>query len=221
MYYVYKHTSPSGKVYIGITKQSPPSKRWLGGQGYRTQQKFWAAITKYGWGNFTHEILCVFENADDAECAERRYIEEYKSYDNRYGYNIEHGGNYKKEISEETIRKSKETRATPEYKAKMSAINARRWSDPGAHRRMSERFSGKNNPAYGKPATAEKRDRARKSFAAHVDSLKKEVLCVETGKCYPSVADASRESGINRVSISACCRGRYKTAGNLHWEFAS
>lgn len=28
MYSVYKHTSPSGKVYIGITKQKPV-KRWL------------------------------------------------------------------------------------------------------------------------------------------------------------------------------------------------
>lgn len=30
---VYKHTSPSGKVYIGITNQ-PANKRWKNGMGY-------------------------------------------------------------------------------------------------------------------------------------------------------------------------------------------
>ena len=31
---VYKHTSPNGKVYIGITKQNP-KQRWGNGSGYR------------------------------------------------------------------------------------------------------------------------------------------------------------------------------------------
>lgn len=42
-YTVYRHTSPSGKVYIGITKQKP-HKRWNSGQPL-----FERAILKYGW----------------------------------------------------------------------------------------------------------------------------------------------------------------------------
>lgn len=33
-YTVYKHTSPSGKVYIGITKKKP-EYRWNHGRGYK------------------------------------------------------------------------------------------------------------------------------------------------------------------------------------------
>ena len=46
-YCVYKHTSPSNKVYIGITKRNPLT-RWNAGFGYKTQVYFWRAIVKYG-----------------------------------------------------------------------------------------------------------------------------------------------------------------------------
>lgn len=32
---VYRHTSPSGKVYIGITSKSNPDYRWGRGKGYK------------------------------------------------------------------------------------------------------------------------------------------------------------------------------------------
>ena len=43
------------------------------------------------------------------------------------------------------------------------------------------------------------------------------VLCVETSEVYPSVCEASRQTGIKRPSISACLNGRYKSAGGYHW----
>ena len=53
-YTVYKHTSPSGKVYIGITGIDP-AKRWK--QGYSHNKYFTMAIKKYGWSNIKSEIL--------------------------------------------------------------------------------------------------------------------------------------------------------------------
>ena len=53
---VYKHESPSGKVYIGVTSVVP-ERRWNSGYGYSAQVYFWRAIQKYGWNNFKHEIL--------------------------------------------------------------------------------------------------------------------------------------------------------------------
>ena len=53
---VYKHTSPSNKVYIGITCQNP-EKRWKNGYGYTQNNHFWNAIQKYGWDSFEHEII--------------------------------------------------------------------------------------------------------------------------------------------------------------------
>ena len=43
------------------------------------------------------------------------------------------------------------------------------------------------------------------------------VLCIETGEVYPSVNEASRQTGIKQPSISACCNSRRKTAGGYHW----
>lgn len=44
-YIVYKHTSPSGKIYIGITSKVP-RKRWSNGNGYLNNDYFTKAIKK-------------------------------------------------------------------------------------------------------------------------------------------------------------------------------
>lgn len=52
-------------------------------------------------------------------------------------------------------------------------------------------------------------------------TLPKSVMCVESGKVYHSINDASRDTGINKKQISGCCRGdlHYNTAGGLHWQY--
>ena len=55
-YIVYKHTTPSNKVYIGITFRNPII-RWSSGRGYINNKHFFRAILKYGWDNIKHEIL--------------------------------------------------------------------------------------------------------------------------------------------------------------------
>lgn len=90
-YYVYKHTTPNGKVYIGITKQNP-SNRWLNGLGYKHSTYFFNAIVKYGWLNIEHEILQSNLTLEEANRLEQKYINEYNSSDRQYGYNIQFGG---------------------------------------------------------------------------------------------------------------------------------
>lgn len=88
---VYKHTSPSGKVYIGITSKEPKI-RWNSGHGYRKCKAFWNAIVKYGWDNIKHEVLYEGLSKSDAEKLEKDLIAFYKSTDFKYGYNISTGG---------------------------------------------------------------------------------------------------------------------------------
>lgn len=52
-----------------------------------------------------------------------------------------------------------------------------------------------------------------------LNSIKKAVRCIETGKVYKSGRSASQETGIHYVCISCACRKINKTAGKLHWEF--
>ena len=90
-YCVYKHTSPSGKVYIGITSDEP-TKRWgSNGINYRSQN-FWNAIQKYGWDNIKHEILEKDLCEEKALELEKHYISKYKSNNPKYGYNHTPGG---------------------------------------------------------------------------------------------------------------------------------
>jgi hypothetical protein len=90
-YVVYRHNSPSGKVYIGITSVSPYS-RWRKGHGYIHGfcKLFSAAIKKYGWDNIKHEILLENQSESAAIYAEKYLIKWYKIHG--ISYNITDGG---------------------------------------------------------------------------------------------------------------------------------
>ena len=90
-YTVYRHISPTGKSYIGITKQNI-ERRFQNGNGYNTQPAFYRAIKKYGWNNFSHEILKTNLTEKEASEKEQYYIKEvYKSLAPK-GYNTAEGG---------------------------------------------------------------------------------------------------------------------------------
>ena len=94
--YIYKHTAPNGKVYIGQTIQSIYN-RFLNGKGYCRCKLFYKAIQKYGWNNIQHEILFEIEGSKETVITElnkkeKEFIELYKANDNNYGYNLRSGG---------------------------------------------------------------------------------------------------------------------------------
>ena len=102
MYVIYKHTlildcPHKGWSYIGQTKQVP-YKRWKYGSGYpETKQKaFSAAIKKYGWDNFSHEILeSNIQTLEGANKREQHWIAYYHTWvgdPECKGYNITQGG---------------------------------------------------------------------------------------------------------------------------------
>lgn len=102
-YCVYKHTSPSNKVYIGITIN--PKQRWsANGKQYISNQHFTRAINKYGWNNFKHEILFDNLTINEAKSKEIELIAYYDSTNPLKGYNISLGGDI---MSESTRKKIK------------------------------------------------------------------------------------------------------------------
>ena len=86
---VYRHTSPSGKVYIGITSQNV-ERRWNSGKGYTLCKAFYNAILKYGWDNIKHEVLFTNLSEERAKKLEIELIMHYKKL--RISYNITDGG---------------------------------------------------------------------------------------------------------------------------------
>lgn len=86
LYCVYMHKFPNGKIYIGIT--SDIEKRWNNGLGYKNNEKMFEDILKYGWDNIEHNIIVEGTTYSEALKIESEKIEEYKSFDEKYGYNI-------------------------------------------------------------------------------------------------------------------------------------
>jgi len=84
---VYKHTSPNGKIYIGMTKQKDAEVRWLGGFGYSENSDLFNDIVKYGWDNFKHEIVQDGLSEEDAHILEVKMIEETDAENPDIGYN--------------------------------------------------------------------------------------------------------------------------------------
>ena len=93
MYIVYKHTNTiNQKVYIGITKNDTnPNARWRNGMGYCKNDKFFTDIIKYGWDNFSHEILEKDLTELEALQKETYYIDLYDAV--QKGYNNSRAGN--------------------------------------------------------------------------------------------------------------------------------
>ena len=137
---VYMHTSPSNKKYIGITCQKPSHRYGKKGNGYKFMF-FGKAIQKYGWDNITHEIL--FENLtkDEACAKEQEFIQKYKTYDPKFGYNCTTGGDY--------------YTATDEAKKRNSESKKQYFSNKENRIKISQRMKDmyKNNPDLKKKAS--------------------------------------------------------------------
>ena len=49
----------------------------------------------------------------------------------------------------------------------------------------------------------------------------KVVYCYELNKSFPSIAEASRETGASVTGISACCHEKQRSAGGYRWAFVT
>lgn len=184
-YIVYRHTCPSGKVYIGITGMSFEKRCGSNGCNYKKNTLFYRAIKKYGWDNIAHEILFDRLTKEEAEQKEIELIAKYKSNSPEYGYNISCGG----ESGHAGVKASEETRKkmsvshlgnlsntgrklTTEHRRKLSEVRKGNTNMLGrkfsveTRRKMSEAQKGAKNHFYGKhhtPEAIEKMKAARRA----------------------------------------------------------
>jgi group I intron endonuclease len=243
MYTVYKHTTPSGKVYIGITKQNP-KKRWQNGNGYKHNTYFYRAILKYGWENIKHEILYEGLTKERACDLEIQLIDKYDATNPSKGYNTSTGGEcgslgvHPSKETREKLRKkatnpSKETRKKmsearkgkklPEYwkqhikegKSKISLETRKKLSEARKGKKLSEETKRKIGQKTKETHTGMKYKRHKKCTYGC-----KKIICLDTGHAYESITQASNETGVSISSISQNLTHRSKTAGGYHWKYA-
>lgn len=211
-YTVYKHTSPSGKVYIGITKRRP-SKRYDSGRGYNHCPHMKAAIDKYGWENFSHEILAEGLTQLEAEIEEVSYIGAYHSNLPEYGYNVTSGGEHASEMTDAGRRRLREMMTGDNNPSRRigSPMKGKKHTDE-ARARMSESASKRSTPMTDKTRLAIR--------AGHAFEMKP-VVCIETGELFSGMHEAAEAKGLAATKICAVCRGRRHTTGGYHWRYAT
>lgn len=193
---VYKHTSPSGKVYIGVTSVKP-EKRWNHGFGYTYNSYFWRAIQKYGWDNFDHEILFEGLPRSEAYVLEKDLIQYYKSTDPRYGYNITDGGlgGMCGIVDSEETRKRKSDSAKAGWEKRRE-----RYGESGGNLRKSR---SPKRPKLGHKKTP-------------VTQIS---LGGEYCKRWDSMCQIERELGFPTGKISECCNGKRGSYHGYIWRF--
>lgn len=198
LFTIYRHVSPIGRVYVGITSQDVET-RWRHGDNYRNSTYFKRAIRKYGWKNFKHEILFTNVEEERAKRLEIELIRHYKGLG--ISYNLTNRGDGTNGYHH-----------TDEYKQFKS-------------QQMKEFFSterGKEICAKGGKTNLGKKYNRKSGFTKGDYQVR--IVCqyslegVLLNK-FKSVSDASRKTGANNCQIGKCLRGKAITAKNFIWRY--
>lgn len=234
-YCVYIHTSPSGKKYVGQTGKKPEERWGKNGSNYLKkrngeycQPAFAHAIIKYGWDNIEHEIVASHLTRKEADNLEISLIKELDTKSRKHGYNLKDGGFGGGGFSEETLKKMSESR------------KGKKQSEETIRKRF-ENMRGENHPNYGKPLSEDVRQKVSDSkkgekhhiYGKHLTEEHKEKIKTSLNgqrvvqydlrknliKIWDSMGEIERELGISKANVSACCRGKLRTAGGFIWEY--
>lgn len=211
------------KSYIGQTTNKRPEHRWKkDGRGYTGgDTKFARAIKKYGWNNFTHQILLKIECETKEELIfwlnewEEYYIWYYNSVNNGYnslpgGFNHSHCEEVKQKIGNRHYPTGEEhawygRHHTVESKQIMREVRMSHqdiYKSEAFRSKISDKTKGSKNPRA------------------------KSVICINTGQVFPTAKDGGRWCGVDTVAKGA--KGRQKTCGRhpetgevLYWLYYS
>ena len=213
-YLVYKYTSPDGKVYIGCTSEDVDI-RW--GKGYCHNSDLRSDIKKFGKDNFKREILASDLTEEDAYNMEQELIHKYRTIDSDSIYNISNGGKGNPGYHHTH---------TDEAKRKIREASLGRHHTEEAKKKLSDARKGEGNPMYGKHPSEETRRKLSESHMGkfirnrkkYIDTHRKRIMCIETGKIYESIGDAAKDTGWSTSYISSVCSGKRSATGPYHWR---
>lgn len=189
---VYKYTNKiNGKVYIGRTKHSIEKRAGTNGINYKTCTTFWHAICKYGWENFSLEILAENLTYQQSIDVEKHYIEMFQSTDITHGYNIMKQEPWQGNTMPDSVRE----------KLRQARLNM---SEEKKQRIASAHFRG--NTPWNKgiktgPLTEKQKEKFSEARKGNKNSIHVSVRNVDTGEIFRSGAEAGRSIGCTSEAI--------------------
>lgn len=200
--YIYALLCPKGEVrYIGKTNE--PSKRLrkhISGAKTRKENHHnanWIRSLLAVGEAPTMEVLCAVPENETWQETEKYFIDIYRAMGFRLTNILEGGGaefDVRPEATAARAAKAKITRATPEYRAKISKISSGCWADPALRATRLVAMA----EARLKPGHHEKRVAAGKEVGS-----RPEVKAKRSKSIKASFADGSREITIMRPEIKA------------------
>ena len=226
---IYRYTNKiNGKVYIGMTTRDVEIRHNEHVSDINDGTYFHRALKKYGIEGFVLEVIDTANDVDELKDKEKYWIGFYYSFAQKSkGYNLTLGGDgalgavcsdetrlmlseskrgKKNHMFGRTCEKSPRfhTLHSEETRIKMSiARNKRAKLSEETKRKISSslkgKYTGEQNSMFGKTGT--ENPSARK------------LLCVTTREVFNYMKKAAKKYGVDLSSISACCRGRVKSAG--------
>jgi len=231
-YIVYIHTFPNNKKYVGITCQGAELRWRCNGNGYKTQDRVFRAIKKYGWDAVVSKVLSTGLTKAEAENYEIELINLYDCTNKMFGYNSDNGGNHP-------------GRNTAETRAKISAAKKGKKMSVDARNNMSVAQTGRKQTNETKQLLSDQRKGIPKSEGTKIkisESLKNNPIAVQIWKNilikqrkpvvqlsleneiivkHKSISIASHATGVCRTNINNCCLRKVgsKTAGGYKWEY--
>ena len=105
---IYKLTSPTGKVYVGQSKDIKRRFKQYKRLACEFQPKLYASLSKHGPKNHAFDIIEVCDN-ENLNMLEREYIKSLDSFDNSMGMNLRLGGDAVIDFSKESRAKMRES----------------------------------------------------------------------------------------------------------------
>ncbi|OPJ65743.1 NUMOD3 domain-containing DNA-binding protein [Clostridium chromiireducens] len=207
MYIVYIHTNKiNNKKYCGITNNI--QRRWRhNGIAYKpykgklSSRRFWNAICIYSFNNFKHEVLFDDLTFEEACIKEIEIIKNLNLADEKYGYNMNLGGNggiiYKDHPKGMLGKKHTETWRIEHSKA----------------------MTGENNPFYNKRHEFHPKGMLGKK---HTEETRYKIGCFNRGKRFSietreKIAIANKGKTLSsktKNKISIANKGRFKGGKN-------
>lgn len=234
---LYIHISPSWKYYVGITSLDVYYRWGKDGNGYKTQQLFYRAIQKYGWENFIHIVVIENLSKNDACELEKLFIQQLKSNNPEYGYNISNGGSTPTlgfHHTEYAKKKISENSSIPVDQYDINGNLIKSWSSmreaekacgsdgssiakccKGIYKTSKGfvwRYKGESFDKYSLKKYSQPKQRIK------VKQYSKDGMLL---KIWDSITEAAQELKLSTSSITGCCKGKkgHKSAGKYVWRY--
>ena len=214
-YKIYKYTNLiNGKIYIGQTIGDLTYRAGHNGYKYRKCPYFYNAIQKYGWKNFTSEILQDNLTRTQANELEIEYIKKFNSQNPEIGYNISDGGNTNSVLRKKLYQYSLDGEYIKEWESLSEATRFYNSSiDPLLRNSLGYQWSYEKVDKMPPIKNYNNLGVEKKVYKYDLDG---NFICE-----YPSMSEASRHCGsLNGFKhISQCCNNKRRSALGFRWSF--